>query len=199
MELIMLRHFQTPGNLKKQYIGRTDEPLAKNQGLEKLICQRQKDCLGTEAVILSPMQRCVQTAELIFPRAERMLCEKMRECDFGLFEGKSYEELKENQEYRLWLESNGTLPFPGGEDPVSFRKRCAEGFTERVNELFTRRIDKAAMVVHGGTIMAVLSAIDVRKRGFYDFQPENGGGYRLRLDEADWKRDRKISREIEKL
>lgn len=34
-----------------------------------------------------------------------------RECDFGIFEGKNYEELKENRDYQRWLDSGGVLPF----------------------------------------------------------------------------------------
>ena len=85
MEIIMIRHFQTPGNIEKRYIGRTDEPLADLKGREQLIRERQDFCRDAEQVIISPMKRCIQTAACIFPDKTPVLCEKMRECDFGLF------------------------------------------------------------------------------------------------------------------
>lgn len=123
----------------------------------------------------------------------------MRECDFGLFEMKRYEELKEIPAYQEWLESNGTIAFPEGEDPELFKQRCVEGFCECVDRLISEGVKKAAMVVHGGTIMAVLSRIDEEKREFYHWQPENGGGYRVVLDEEAWRQGSRVSGEIEKL
>ncbi len=67
MEIIMIRHFQTPGNVEKRYIGRTDEPLADLKGREQLIRERQDSCRDVEQVIISPMKRCIQTAACIFP------------------------------------------------------------------------------------------------------------------------------------
>ena len=199
MEIIMIRHFQTPGNIEKRYIGRTDEPLADLKGREQLIRERQDFCRDAEQVIISPMKRCIQTAACIFPDKTPVLCEKMRECDFGLFEMKRYEELKEIPAYQEWPESNGTIAFPEGEDPELFKQRCVEGFCECVDRLISEGVKKAAMVVHGGTIMAVLSRIDEEKREFYHWQPENGGGYRVVLDEEAWRQGSRVSGEIEKL
>lgn len=199
MEIIMIRHFQTPGNVKKRYIGRTDEPLAEIPQMELVIRERQHSCQGVERVIASPMKRCIQTAAYIFPDKPPVLCEKMKECDFGLFEGKTYDELKRDPAYLRWLDSRGTLPFPEGEDHELFKKRCVEGFCESVDRLLLDHVKKAAMVVHGGTIMAVLSCIDSQDREFYHWQTENGGGYRVILDEEAWRRGSRISGEIEKL
>ena len=55
-----------------------------------------------------------------FPGAEQVVCEQMRECDFGLFEGKNYQELTGNPKYQSWIDSGGTKAFPGGEDPMEF-------------------------------------------------------------------------------
>ena len=150
-------------------------------------------------MIASPMKRCIQTANLLFPGEEPLLCEKMRECDFGLFEGKNYEELGDLPVYQEWLDSRGTIPFPEGESHEAFKARCVEGFAEMAAELVEKRCETAAMVVHGGTIMAVLSRFDRGDSEFYDWQAENGGGYVISLDEAAWGRGQKEFREIERL
>jgi broad specificity phosphatase PhoE len=77
---------------------------------------------SVDTVVSSPMKRCVQTAEIYFPGQEPVIQEKLRESDFGLFENKNYEELKDEPEYQKWLDSGGTIPFPGGESHEAFLK-----------------------------------------------------------------------------
>lgn len=52
------------------------------------------------------------------------IIEELSECDFGEFENKNYKELSGNQDYQRWIDSNGTLPFPGGESREAFK--CPE-------------------------------------------------------------------------
>ena len=70
---------------------------------------------AVQAVVVSPMRRCIQTARLIYPDKEAVIVEDLRECDFGTFEGKNYRQLSGNTEYQRWIDSNATIPFPGGE------------------------------------------------------------------------------------
>ena len=65
MEIIWVRHFMTPGNRKKQYIGSTDEPLD-----EEMIPQDLKNYPQIDALTVSPMLRCRQTAERIWHSLE---------------------------------------------------------------------------------------------------------------------------------
>jgi alpha-ribazole phosphatase len=199
MEIVMIRHFQTPGNLEKKYIGRTDEDLAVTSRLKELIEKRKKSCKNVEQVAASPLKRCIQTAGLLFPDQQPVLCNQLRECDFGIFEGKTYEQLKHLDVYRKWLDSEGAARIPEGESREIFQSRCFKGFLEIVEEWIKQGVNKAAMVVHGGTIMAVLSQLDQKERGFYTWQAENGGGYRIFLNEQEWKQGRNKCREILKL
>ena len=140
-----------------------------------------------ERVICSPMLRCIQTAELMFPGTERKTEPRLRECDFGQFEGKTYEELKSVPKYIAWLKSNGTIPFPGGEEQSVFRRRSVEGAIEQIEWLIEKKVQRAAFVVHGGTIMAVFEQLAEEKKNFYDWQVGNGSGYRVIIDEKSGK------------
>ena len=126
MEIELIRHFATEGNLEKRYIGVTDEEIKAEFVLEHTLKKEEngREEWKPELVIVSPLRRCRQTAEILFPGAEQVVCEQMRECDFGLFEGKNYQELTGNPKYQSWIDSGGTKAFPGGEDPMEFRKRC---------------------------------------------------------------------------
>lgn len=202
MKIVMIRHLKTPGNEKRQYIGRTDEGLSE-KAVQQFHEQLNRKKEEAERLIASPMKRCIQTAELIYPGKEIDTEELLRECDFGLFEGKTYEELKENPAYIAWLESGGTIAFPEGEEQLIFRSRCVRGMKRQIDRLFAEGIENAAFVVHGGTIMAVLEEmaepVDGVKREFYHWQVENGGGYRFEVRENEWKNGIHIFHEITKL
>ncbi len=183
MEIIWVRHFMTPGNRKKQYIGSTDEPLD-----EEMIPRDLKDYPQIDALTVSPMLRCRQTAERIWSSMPFETEPLMRELDFGEYERKTYEELKNEPVYQAWLDSGGAGAFPGGEDRADFQKRCVQGAENMISRLIAEDRKRAGVVVHGGTIMAVLSAFDPEKRPFYHWQVSNGNGYITDIDPEEWKK-----------
>lgn len=197
MKIMLIRHFATPGNEKRQYIGSTDEVLSEKTAFLK------RSYPIPEYIIASPMKRCVQTAKRIWGTdlsgCPIVLEPLMRECDFGQFEGKTYEELKSVPKYIAWLKSNGTITFPGGEKQSVFRRRSVEGAIEQIEWLIEKKVQRAAFVVHGGTIMAVFEQLAEEKKNFYDWQVGNGSGYRVIIDEKEWKTGNKKLRKVEKL
>ena len=114
MEIELIRHFATEGNLEKRYIGVTDEEIKAEFVLEHTLKKEEngREEWKPELVIVSPLRRCRQTAEILFPGAEQVVCEQMRECDFGLFEGKNYQELTGNPKYQSWICLLYTSPSP---------------------------------------------------------------------------------------
>ena len=106
MQLILIRHSITAGNLEKRYLGRrTDEPLcpegvALAQKNAALFQAYQPDIL-----FCSPMKRCTETAEILFSKMQPQLVEDLAECDFGAFEGKNYRELSGVPAYQAWIDS----------------------------------------------------------------------------------------------
>jgi len=192
-EILLVRHSKTYGNTKGRYIGsRTDEPLCQ-EGIDLLAGRKYPK---VQAVLASPMKRCVETAELIWPEfaGQIMLEPGLRECDFGDFENKNYEELNGDQYYQAWIDSGGTLPFPGGESMEAFKRRCQEAFERLVEKVRKLEVQAgnasktasgqeaaflAAVVVHGGTIMAILEKYGFPKKNYFDYQVKNGCGYLL--------------------
>lgn len=170
MTVNFIRHGKTAGNLEKRYIGRTDEPLCA-EGIEEIKNNKYPSC---DIVISSPMKRCIQTADIIYPDKGFIICDDLRECDFGDFEGKNYIELSENPDYQKWIDSNGTDTFPNGENPYDFRKRCTEIFLKAVGRYKNRSL---TFVVHGGTIMSVMEKFALPKRDYYGWQVKNGHGF----------------------
>lgn len=179
IRIIMVRHFATYGNVQKRYVGRTDEPVIENRERENMISDLKKISALKEvkAVYCSPMLRCLQTAEFLFPEMELEKVSDFRECDFGAFEYKNYEELKDEPSYQKWMDSNGKLPFPGGESREQFQKRCREAFDQVRMQALEENLDTIALVIHGGTIMSILDAYSDPHKDYYAWQTGNGNGY----------------------
>ena len=178
MKIDLIRHGATAGNLQKRYIGITDENLCE-QGIADL--KKLKPVLKQRSLlIVSPMRRCIQTAEILYPGQEIILCEDFRECDFGDFENHNYQELSSNPDYQHWIDSNGTACFPNGESPEAFKHRTVRAFEKIVRNFNQASI---AIVAHGGTIMAILEKFAVPKKDYYAYQIPNAYGYKTEYQE----------------
>lgn len=180
MKIILIRHGMTPGNKEKRYIGLTDEGLCA-EGIDQISdAVQQKRYPKADAVYVSPLKRCRETAEIIYPLSEPISCEALKECDFGEFENKNYLELSGNENYQKWIDSNGSLGFPEGETPEGFKNRCQNAYENIISNIQDK---DAAFIVHGGTIMAILEKFGEPKKSFYDWQLKNGEGYLCELKE----------------
>ena len=168
--LVFIRHGATKGNLEKRYTGRTDEPLC-DVGVTQALNLRKYN-FPKQFIFVSPMKRARQTAELIFPESKYVIEENFKEMDFGIFEGKNADELSENEEYRLWVDSVCTLPIPSGESVAGFKERCVETFQKIIESLPDD--SEGSFVVHGGVIMAILEAFAESQKAFYDYHIKNG-------------------------
>lgn len=174
MKIYLIRHGMTERNKQKRYIGTSDEPLCPEGRMQIEI----REYPQADIVYVSPLKRCIMTAQSIYPDNEINICSKLREMDFGEFEGKNYDELKDNPAYIEWIESGGNKPFPQGESRKEFSQRCVEGFEECLNDCRNRtdskNADSVAFVVHGGTIMAIMEKYGTPKGEYYKWQIGNG-------------------------
>lgn len=177
MKLILIRHGATLSNECGKYLSRTDEGLSQKGITDIQEKQKNGKYPPAKLVASSPMKRCRQTAELIYKCKPSILTEEWKEINFGRFEGKDYKQLTADPYYQRWIDSNGKLPFPEGESREEFIKRCVIGFQGFCNDLCAVNPvpEAAALIVHGGTIMAILSTYS--KEDYYSFQCGNGEGY----------------------
>lgn len=178
MKIALIRHGETKGNLEKRYIGVTDDEITPSFARKLKEAKAAFRYPETEKVFVSPMRRCIQTAEIIYPGIPICIEEDLKECDFGQFENKNYQELTENKAYQRWIDSGGNSPFPGGESVDGFRMRTVNQFFTiiRACEGGNNAAGNIAIVAHGGTIMAVMSYF-IGESNYYDWQVSNGEGY----------------------
>ena len=182
MKIILIRHLPTKGNLESRYIGSLDEPLVKleldDTSLEAY--KRTLDEFAPQRIISSPLTRAKETAALFFPCREIEVCNEFREMHFGLYEGKNYQDLKHEAAYQKFIDAGGTIGFPEGEEPEQFKKRCRDAFFQLTMENENETI---ALIVHGGTIMAIIEA--VTGQSYYDFQVGCSEGFYLEYDKRN--------------
>jgi len=172
----LIRHGETPGNRERRYIGITDEPLT-----EKGIAEARALHIGhIDAVYTSPLQRCVQTAQIAFPNVDYTLCHGLIECDFGVFEGRSADEMANFPAYREWVDGGCTGDIPGGESVRAFKERCCAAFLAAVHGSHASNI---AFVIHGGCIMAILEGLEGNST-FYGYHVANGEYVECVMDDA---------------
>lgn len=178
MNLFLIRHGTTAGNSRSRYIGRTDEPLSAEG-----ILQAKNVCVKTEftKVYVSPMKRSVQTASILFPKAEQVVIEDFREMDFGVFENRSADEMENDPAYRNWVDGWCAGRCPNGESRAEFSDRVCRAFASLMDSLREEGAETAVMVVHGGTIMAILERYAVPKREYFNYWVNNCGIYACRV------------------
>lgn len=127
INLTLIRHGKTPSNREHRYLGVTEEALS-GEGRKQLEILAEKDILRKPWLLfISPMLRCQESAGILFPGKKAYPIEEWREMNFGAYEGKNYEDLKNDSYYQKWIDSNGTLPFPEGESQQEYIKRCQMG------------------------------------------------------------------------
>lgn len=171
----LIRHGETAYNIERRYQGRRDIPLSEN-GRAELFRGAAAD-----RVYITPLQRTAQTAGILFPGAEQIVVSGLVEMDFGKFEGHTYEELKDDPDYRAFHQSGGWADCPGGERRADFSARVCAAFRELVTECESRGEERAAIVTHGGPIMALMERYGAPAGGYYEWLPGNGEGYELEI------------------
>ena len=181
MQVTLIRHGSTAGNLRAAYIGRTDEELTP-EGLRQ--AQEYADP-AVKKVYISTLRRTLQTAQAMFPKAQLVAEADLNEMDFGTFEGKNYADLSPNPDYRAWVEGGCTGACPGGEDRAGFCRRVCAVFERIVRTELEQGAEGAVFTVHGGTVMAIMEKYALPKGGFYDYAVKNCRGYigQVRIDE----------------
>ncbi|MGD0243898.1 MAG: histidine phosphatase family protein [Streptosporangiaceae bacterium] len=123
---LLLRHGQTPMSVQKRYAGRTDVPLTEAGLAQAAAAAKRLASAGIDAIVASPLQRTVQTAEAVAAVTGLPVTtdEGFRETDFGAWDGLTFAEVRERwpTEMAAWLGDPQVAP-PGGESFAEVSER----------------------------------------------------------------------------
>ena len=181
----LIRHGLTEANADGRYIGRTDLPLSP-EGLAALLALKEKyQYPGGVRFFTSPLSRCRQTLEVLYPGCQPETVEGLAECDFGEWEGRSIRDLKNDPQFIRWVEraDNG---IPGGEDSEAFRTRVCAAFEGLVNDLIHSGDTEAVVCTHGGVITMLMQLYGLPRLDPKDCLTAPGQGFTLRVTPSIW-------------
>jgi alpha-ribazole phosphatase len=170
MDIVFVRHGSTLLNEKGIYVGKTDTGISQKgkDDIKKLV--KSLDGIKFDNVYSSPLKRAIETTEIIVGK-NYTIDARLREIDFGIFEGLSYKDINERypEESKDWTNDYLNYKVPEG---------------ERLNDVFSR-VEKfikdiegenntALVVTHGGVIGCALSLVFNSREYFYRFKILHG-------------------------
>lgn len=153
--LTLIRHGLTAWNQDGRFQGHTDVPLAAAGREQARRLRARAEHLGLVDVLVSSTSgRARETAALAFPGRALEHDARLRELDFGVFEGRTFSENREHPAWGWWSADPITRPAPRGESYRALQDRAVAWLEEaRV------RWDGAHVVSvsHSGTIQMLLA------------------------------------------
>lgn len=186
-EIIFIRHGETDFNRARLYFGHLDPDLNET-GIEQLRKAKilfEKREKMPDIVFSSDLKRCSQSMEIleIDEETEKILTEDLREINFGIFEGKTYEEIKNKYPEKVEKMKNDWRNFKAdkGESINEMMLRVAEKMNEIINQYRNKKI---LVVAHAGVIQALISYyLFGNLDGYWKFKINNGSITKLHVME----------------
>ncbi len=170
MTIYLIRHGKTEANEKQLYCGSTDLPLSA-AGREEL--ENIHYDIKNVRFLTSGMKRTNETLKLLFGDVPYEVDPRFREVDVGIFEMRSYDQLKDTPEYQTWVagDNEANIP-PQGESGVQMKTRVLQALSEIKEE--------TCIITHGGVIAAIMEHLFPNEcKNRYEWQPKPGCGYAI--------------------
>lgn len=186
--LSVIRHGLTKANDEGIYLGcRTDYSLSA-KGTAQLIDKMDEfEYPKVQRVYSSPMKRCIETAEIIYPYRELEIIEDMTEMDFGEFDGKSVSELIDREDFKKWLQGGSVdVRPPGGESVQELLVRLYKGLHEIIMDMMEQELTHCALITHSGIVTNIMSAFGLPKIDPKELSCAPGEGFEVIITAKMW-------------
>lgn len=175
-EIYLVRHPEI--EKKGRYIGITDEDLSEI-GMEQIdnIMKYFEDAY-MDAVISSPLKRCILPAERLADRKNVPLVIDKRLCEinFGLWEGLNYKEIAKwyPEEWKEYMARPADFTFPGGDNVTEYIMGCIKSFKEYME----REKEIIVFMTHAGYIRSIISGLLLNNiESFFEVECRYASGY----------------------
>lgn len=116
--ILLVRHGQTDWNVSRRVMGKLDIPLNEVGRTQAKAAQDILSGLSVDRILHSPYLRTRQTAEVIGKAHAHLPLEPhaaLCEVDYGLWEGKAFEDLSAEEAFQLYFSEPHRCQIPGGE------------------------------------------------------------------------------------
>ena len=170
MSIYLIRHGRTRANETHLYCGSTDVSLSPTGRTELEALHYD---IRPARFLTSGMRRANETLRILFGNVPFTTDARFREVDFGDFEMKSYDMLKDDPAFQAWISGDNEVNIPPhGESGAQMTRRALTAFRELP--------DGTALICHGGVIAAIMAArFPEAGKHRYQWQPANGHGYEI--------------------
>ncbi|MDR3215125.1 MAG: histidine phosphatase family protein [Bacilli bacterium] len=180
MNLYLIRHGITDGNLKKIYNGQVDEKLNQDGIIDLTNKKHYYDHLKVDYAYCSTMQRAMQSYDILFPdKKVDEYRQDLIEMNFGDWTGTKYHD-KFKELLAKGYTFNDLIDPDNGETYQALFKRT----TAFLEDVLTKHIQKNNIVVvsHGLVIAAIMYQHFLKDKNMYELSPDNGLGYVIEFD-----------------
>lgn len=150
----LLRHGEVEGGAC--YRGNKDDALTR-KGWQQM--QQATENKSWDIILSSPLKRCANFAEYLSEEvAECLILENLREINFGDWEGKTADELFQQQpeHFNRFLRNPDNNPPPNGEALSNFHQRIIKQWQNIILQHYSKHI---LIISHGGTMRSIISQV----------------------------------------
>lgn len=154
-QLTLIRHGVTDWNESGRFQGHSDTALsAKGEAQARALAAHfGASRAGVDLVYSSPLARAAQTARLVFPERDIIYDERLKELNFGVFEGKTQAENETHEAWAEWYQNPFERRAPGGESYQGLMERAAAWLAALPREA------NSVAFLHSGTIRMLISHV----------------------------------------
>ncbi len=180
--LYLIRHGATQGDGVKRYKGSLDVPLSE-EGIEQIkkaafyLSQIIKD--ERPVVYSSPLKRALKSAEIISGifNVKPAVIPELMERNFGVWEGMSFDEIKEKypEEFSLWASNPLRYSPPQGESTIEVRDRVMKALKWILQPSDSSLQPDIIVVAHGGVNRIILcELLGISLENIFRIEQEHG-------------------------
>ena len=162
----LIRHGAIDETLSGKYIGTTDPHLSDKGKMALKKLRFEGSYPDVRVVFSSPLRRCTETCNILYPDCKPLTIAGLTECNFG---------------------DNSVKP-PRGESNADFVRRICRMFESIVEGLMKTGTTECAIVTHGGVIMTLLAVYGLPQAKPFEWATDNGCGYSVRITPMLWQR-----------
>ncbi len=171
-KIILVRHGESTLNVTKVFYGRLDPDLTAKGREQAESARKVLEKFHYDKIYSSDLKRAHNTAKIVnYKDLDIEISTKIRELDFGIFEGLAYEEIKEKYPKELETSSKEwrNYSYETGESLFDVQKRVVE-FIDSLEDDKTH-----LLVVHWGVICTALSYyLSNELDGYWKYEISNG-------------------------
>ena len=185
-----IRHGAIEETLSGKYIGTTDVSLSDKGKMQLRKLDYEYKYPGATVLFTSPLKRCTETCKILYPELTPLVIANLSECNFGEWEGKTADELKDEPDFQKWLAGDASVKPPRGESNADFTRRVCKMFESIVEGRIKTGNTESIIVTHGGVIMTLLAVYGFPQAKPFEWVMDNGFGYSVRITPMLWQRDK---------